>query len=111
MAMPDPASANASAKLSRKLRDKRRAEKRRAARLAAMTPEERAAYRLWHATHTPGSAAKRVAARKERADAALFRAAADAPSPPPSPEAQAIRKRIAELKAESDRFNDRDLFE
>lgn len=112
VAWPDPASPNAEAKLHRKLRDRERAAKRRAARIAAMTPEERAAHEAWHRARKPGSAAQRAAAKRERQDAEAFREAIEAPPPPLSPERAMLRRRIEELQAKlAEIRKHEDLFE
>jgi hypothetical protein len=51
------------AKFNRKLRDQKKYAAKRAARLAAMTPEQRAAHDAWHRAHAPGAAAARSADR------------------------------------------------
>ncbi|MBZ9936650.1 hypothetical protein LB518_10115 [Mesorhizobium sp. BR1-1-16] len=88
-------------KLNRKLRDLDRAAKKRERRLRAMTAEERTAHDAWRKAHVPGSAAARATARRERGDAASFRALMDAPVAPvpKSPEQIAIAERLAELQA------------
>jgi hypothetical protein len=54
------------AKLFAKMRDIERREQKRRERISKMTPEELARYQHWIATHQPGGAAKRVAAKARR---------------------------------------------
>lgn len=60
----------------KKIRELARRRERQAARVAAMTPEERVRYDAWCASHKPGRAADRAAARHDR-DAAAFLANLD----------------------------------
>lgn len=119
---PDADAPNWEAKLHRKLRDRERAAKKRAVQLKAMTPEERAAHGAWQRAHKPGSAAKRTMARKERADAAAFRAVIDARPLPQTKaetarqELERVRQLLAMLKPEGpsgseDQPQQEDLFE
>ncbi|MGL4939760.1 MAG: hypothetical protein ACRC44_00015 [Bifidobacterium asteroides] len=84
-------------KLNRKLRDAARHERRRAARVAAMSPEQRAAYDAWHAAHRPGSRTQRDQARRDR-EAARSMLAPRVERPPSQDEA-ALAAEIARLKA------------
>lgn len=86
---PDGGSANVDQKLARKLANADRAAKQRAARLAAMTPDERAAHDAWHRAHKPGTPAERARRRRDRADAAAVRERMAAPA--------AARPKSAEL--------------
>jgi hypothetical protein len=72
---PDCSTPHGEAKFNRKLRDQKRYAEKRAARLAAMTPEQRAAHDAWHRAHAPGAAAARSADRertRQNAEARLL---------------------------------------
>jgi len=107
-AWPDGKTPGSEAKLNRKLNSLQRAAAKRAKRVAAMTPEERAAYDQWKKTHKPGPAAGRARARRERQEALAVRAMIGSPpvKPAPSPEAVELDRLIADRKAELERMRD-----
>lgn len=87
------------AKFNRKLADLDRRARKRAKRLAAMTPEQRAAHDAWHKAHRPGPKGQRQAAKRQAAQNADTRALLAAPEVdvPPSLELQRIQAAIAEI--------------
>ncbi|RVC95857.1 MAG: hypothetical protein E5V54_00920 [Mesorhizobium sp.] len=104
---PNRDASDAEAKLNRKLNDLQRAAAKRAKRVAAMTPEERAAHEQWQKTHKPGPAAARARARRERQEAKQVREIFSArPDPVAIPEISELERLIAERKAEIDRLTD-----
>ena len=93
-------------KLLAKLDTLKRRQEARDARLAAMTPEQRAAYDLWHRRHRVGSAAARRAQCAEirsNAETTARIAARDTPRPK-SPQAQALADLAAWLEADAARI-------
>ncbi|MER8515558.1 hypothetical protein NKH47_21730 [Mesorhizobium sp. M1060] len=105
---PDGKAPSAMAKLNRKLNSLQRAAAKRAKRVAAMSPEERAAYEQWQKTHKPGSAAARARVKRERQEAVAVREMIDAiesrPKPAPTTEAAELDRLIADLKAARDQL-------
>lgn len=98
---PNRDAPDAEAKLNRKLNDLQRAAAKRAKRVAAMSPDERAAYEAWKRTHKPGPAAARARARRERQEAKQVREILSArPAPAVNSEIVELDKLIAERKAE-----------
>ena len=93
-------------KLVAKLETLKRRQAARDARLAAMTPDQRAAYDLWHRRHRVGSAAARRAQCDELRQNAEFAARlADLDQPRPlSAEAQALADLSAWLEADAARI-------
>jgi hypothetical protein len=87
-------------KMTKKLRDRERVGRKRAKRLAAMPPDELAAYRQWERAHQPGPPGPRARARAERDGArAMQRALNDPDEPRPvSPERAELQARAAELR-------------
>lgn len=77
---PDRNTPDATAKLGRKLADQQKAAKRKQRRLAAMSPEERAAHDAWQHSHRSGSAKRRAALREERRQALEARALLSVPA-------------------------------
>lgn len=96
---PKATGPNAGKKLARKVRDRTRKLKQQAARVAAMTPEQLAAYREWQRSHKPGTAGSRARDKAERNQAASVREVMARPQRPPSPEEVEIQTRIEELRA------------
>jgi hypothetical protein len=96
-------------KTNRKLANHLRKQKKRAKRVAAMTPDERAAYDRWQKTHRPGPAIARERARIERRQNADLRErvermrAEEQPQRSTTPEAAALERQLSELRAELDR--------
>ena len=89
-------------RLERKLAALAKRRKKRAAEVAAMTPERRARYDAWHATHAPGSPAKREMARRERE---TWQWLAQPPAPTePNPRLAMLKAVQAELKKERERL-------
>lgn len=104
---PNRDAPDAEAKLNRKLNDLQRAAAKRAKRVAAMTPDERAAHEQWQKTHKPGPAAARARARRERQEAKHVREFLSArPAPISSPEVDELDRLIAERKAALDRLTE-----
>ncbi|RWC08617.1 MAG: hypothetical protein EOS52_30045 [Mesorhizobium sp.] len=98
---PNRDAPDAEAKLNRKLNDLQRAAAKRTKRVAAMTPDERAAYEAWQRSHKPGSAAARARARRERQEAKQVREILSArPVPVSNPEVDELDRLIAERKAD-----------
>ncbi|MDG4903494.1 MULTISPECIES: hypothetical protein [unclassified Mesorhizobium] len=98
---PNRDAPDAEAKLNRKLNDLQRAAAKRAKRLAAMTPDERAAYEAWQRSHKPGSATARARERRERQEAKQVREILSArPAPVSNPEVDELDRLLAERKAE-----------
>lgn len=97
---PDAAAPDATEKAERKIRDREKASRKRAARLAAMTPEERAAHEAWHRTHKPGDPGQRAAERERRRQGREARALLEGGREPKpvSAERAAVAAEIAELK-------------
>lgn len=97
---PDGGSANVEQKLARKLANVDRAAKQRAARLAAMTPDERAAHDAWHRARKPGAPAERAQRRRDRAEAAQARERMSAPATarPPSAELDSLQAEIRTIE-------------
>lgn len=105
---PNPKAPDANARLNRKLARAEREEKRRQKKLAAMNPEERAAYERWRRAHKPGAAVERERARIERRHAQdlrerFERMCAEDQERKPSPEAAALEQELSELRAALDR--------
>lgn len=104
---PNQDAPNAETKLNRKLNGLQRASVKRAKRVAAMTPDERAAYGAWLRSHKPGSAAARARARRERQEAKQVREILSTrPATAVGSEIVELDKLIAERKAELDRLTD-----
>jgi len=84
-----------------KIRQRERLAKKRAARIAAMTPEQLAAYRRWHETHRPGKAAARASERERRRQDKEIAAMMQRPAPAPkrSREARELADTIERLRA------------
>jgi hypothetical protein len=104
---PDGKAPGSAAKLNRKLDDLQRAAAKRAKRVAAMSPDERAAYEHWKRTHKPGSAAARARARRERQEALAVReviARAASLRPAPTAETVELDSLIADRKAALDKL-------
>lgn len=98
------------ARFNRKVRQQQRYAKQRAARLAAMTPEQRAAYDAWHRARRPGlttaaRSAERARARENAEARRLF--AEQPPEAALSPEAARIRETLAFAEAELARLEAR----
>jgi hypothetical protein len=93
---PNRDAPDAEARLNRKLNDLQRAAAKRAKRVAAMTPDERAAHEQWHKTHKPGPAAARARARRERQEVKQVREILSArPAPVASQEISELERLIA----------------
>lgn len=105
---PNRNAPNVEAKLNRKLNDLQRAAAKRAKRVAAMTPDERAAHEQWQKMHKPGPAAARTRARRERQEAKQVREILSArrPAPVTNPEIAELERLIADRKAKLDRLVD-----
>lgn len=101
---PNGKAPDAEARLKAKLKRIERARKEKAKRLAAMRPEERLRFEARSKTHAPGPAAERARRRDDRKAAQEFRAWAEKPEHPISPEVAALRAQAAYLEAERDRF-------
>lgn len=88
------------AKTARKLKDAARKARQREKRLAAMTPEQRAAHEAWHKAHcptvSPGERARRRALKRQAAEAGAL--LMNPRERQPSPEAQALAREIEALK-------------
>ena len=100
---PDASTPAGVVRFNRKLRQQQRYAKQRAARLAAMTPEQRAAHEAWHRARRPGltKAARTVERERARQNADARRSIAQRPPEEPlSPEAARIREALAAAKAE-----------
>ncbi|KPH09100.1 hypothetical protein CO657_19865 [Rhizobium acidisoli] len=83
-------------KLNRKLAAIQRSSKRRERKLAKASAEERQKYDVWQKSHHPGSKADRARKRKERQDAAAFKASTEASAKPPSnPELDELERELA----------------
>lgn len=80
------------AKSDRKAEDQGKRARKLAKRLAAMTPEQRARYDVWHRTHKPGSPGARSAARFMADQAKAIREILERPDTPGAQDAE-----IAEL--------------
>lgn len=91
-------------KLNEKLKRAERNRRRRERRLAKMTPEQRAKHEEWQRTHKPGPKAERQRRRAARKAAQEFKARAEQPERPASPELAALQAQAAYLEAERDRF-------
>ena len=96
---PDKASPNATAKMHRKLDKNARAARAKAKRLAAMSPQERAAYDKWAKAHKTGTAAERAATKRQAEQNAEARALLTQVRPP-SAASEALNAQIAALEAE-----------
>ncbi|OBQ77406.1 HGGxSTG domain-containing protein [Mesorhizobium sp. WSM3873] len=99
---------DAETKLNKKLATLQRAASKRAKRVAAMTPEERAAYETWKRSHKPGPAATRARARRERQEVQQVREILSARPPAKAANADVaeLDTLIAKKKAELDRLID-----
>ncbi|WP_375166758.1 HGGxSTG domain-containing protein [Bradyrhizobium brasilense] len=108
---PDSSTPEGQAKLNRKLRARARIDTKRAARLAAMTPEQRAAHQAWHRARRPGltKAARRAERDRARQNEEACRLFAQASSQPAaaSPEAVRLRAALNAAKAELARLEAR----
>jgi CRP-like cAMP-binding protein len=114
--LPNKDAPDVAKKLHRKIADRERAAKKKARRLAAMTPEERAAHQAWHAAHRPGSRAGRADRRIRRKHSAELRALTER-EPPHDPVIEkldrardVIRARLAALQRECDQEPEVDIF-
>jgi hypothetical protein len=97
-------------KVEAKLKQRAADDKDRARRLAAMTPDQRAAYDKRRRTHRPGGKAQRAAEREQRRQDDAFRETFARTASPvkPNPELQAIEQDIARLRAELERSQNDD---
>jgi hypothetical protein len=108
---PDRDAPGAMDKVDRKLRDLQKAAKRREKRVAAMTPEERAAYDAWKWAHKPGTPADRARARAERkrnAEARAMIARMQAAPSPPSDAAAGLAEAQEFLRRQSEAITRRE---
>ncbi len=88
-------------KLDKKVREIERRRRQQAAKVAAMTPEQRARYDHWRATHKPGGQSVREVARRDREAAEDFAKLANY-QPPANPEVERLETEIAELERRLD---------
>ncbi|WP_315918643.1 hypothetical protein [Mesorhizobium sp. SP-1A] len=101
---PNGSAPDAERKLAAKLKRAERNRRAKERRLAAMTPEKRAAHEKWQRDHKPGPAADRVRRRANLKAAAEFRAISErADARPLSPELLALQAERERIEAERDR--------
>lgn len=99
---PDASTPAGVLRFNRKVRQRLRQAEQRAARLAAMTPDQRAAYDAWHLARRPGltKAARKAERDRRRQNAEARRLLAHGQQQAQSEDVARLQKMLAAAKAE-----------